>query len=607
MNGMDEPTVTISRPEDISTPSRMDRVDSRILRKLNTVLSEVLENGLICEHGESGSEELLAETMGLLGRISDTLARAGGLPEKQSFKETEAKSSSETGKYADESDILAFSLACVSDAIFIVDKAATVIACNGAAEKLCDTSAERLRGKLVSEILTLIDESTLEECHDPSADIFAGDKPRERRCTMSIEGMAERTVIVRGEVMPGRDGEVRGMALIIRDCTRQEQLEEELLRIRKLESVGMLAGGIAHDFNNILTGIITNLFMARMSACQNEEACNLIADAEKAAFRATRLTKQLLTFSQGGAPVKEKTSVGQLIEETVGFSLSGSNVDYKLHFSEELHQVEVDKGQIDQVLHNLIMNAAQAMPEGGTVTISAENWNSAKVISQEDRSPVPTEPLMEGEYVRISVRDEGPGIPRKHLGKIFDPYFSTKEGGSGLGLTIAYSIVKKHGGHMEVESQPGHGSVFSFYIPAIIDMESEEKSEPVIQSIERGNILVMDDDVIIRTVVDKLLKKSGYNVVSVTNGSDALQAYIDAFNRGKRFEFVIMDLTIPGGMGGKETVLKMKEFDRNAKVIVFSGYSNDPILTNYRDYGFDGVLRKPFSTDELIRLIQNIG
>jgi len=535
MNGMDEPTVTISRPEDINSPSG-------------------------------------------------------------------------AGTSVDESDLLAFSLSCVSDAIFIVDKAGAVIASNGAAEKLCGISAGTLRGKRISEILTLIDESTLEECHDPSADIFVGEKPKERRCTMSIKGMDERTVIVRGEVMPGRDGKASGMALVIRDCTRQEQLEEELLRIRKLESVGMLAGGIAHDFNNILTGIITNLFMARMSACQNEEACNLIADAEKAAFRATRLTKQLLTFSQGGAPVKEKTSVGQLIEETVGFSLSGSNVDYKLNFSEELRQVEVDKGQIDQVLHNLIMNAAQAMPEGGTVTISAENWNSSMETGKENRSTVASGPLMDGEYVRISVRDEGPGIPRKHLGKIFDPYFSTKAGSSGLGLTTAYSIVKKHGGHMDVESQPGRGSVFSFYLPALPDVEEgEEKREKVVRNIERGNILVMDDDVIIRTVVDKLLKKSGYNVMSVTNGADALQAYMAAFNRNEPFQFVIMDLTIPGGMGGKETVLKMKEFDRNARVIVFSGYSNDPILTNYRDYGFDGVLRKPFSTDELMRLIQTIG
>ncbi|MBN1306971.1 MAG: response regulator, partial [Chitinispirillaceae bacterium] len=431
---------------------------------------------------------------------------------------------------------------------------------------------------------------------------------RERRCFLAVDGKAERNVNVRGQPFRGTDGQNRGGILLIRDCTQQEQLEEELLRARKLESVGLLAGGIAHDFNNILTGIITNLFMARMSVYQNEEACQLIADAEKAAFKATRLTKQLLTFSQGGAPVKESVIVCQLIEETVGFSLSGSNVDYKLHFEEDVRHVEVDKGQIDQVLNNLIINAAQAMPDGGTVTISAKNCSLKGGFSSDDREfKGPKLPVADGEYVKVSVSDEGPGIPKKHIGRIFDPYFTTKATNTGLGLTTAYSIIKKHGGHIEVESRPGHGAIFSFYLPAVT-AETPDNREDDLERIEDfGNILVMDDDVIIRTVIEKLLKKTGYAVVCVTNGEDALQTYIDAFNRKEPFHFVIMDLTIPGGMGAKETVVKIKEFDKGARVIVFSGYSNDPILTNYKEYGFDGVLKKPFSSIELLHLIKGFG
>ncbi|MBN1578040.1 MAG: response regulator [Chitinispirillaceae bacterium] len=506
------------------------------------------------------------------------------------------------------SELLAFMLACVPDAVFALDTSGMIVLCNRAAGLLCGKPEQEVRGKLIDEVIFLVNEKTLDTCGEIKEMFFREKGPKERRCILSVDGVAERNVTVRGELFCGPDGQNRGMILLIRDYTQQEQLEEELLRVRKLESVGLLAGGIAHDFNNILTGIITNLFMARMSVYTNEEACQLIADAEKAAFKATRLTKQLLTFSQGGAPVKEGVSVCQLIEETVGFSLSGSNVDYKLHFTEDIRPVEVDKGQIDQVLNNLIINAAQAMPEGGTVTISVENCTLSGGFSLNDYEfKGPVLPLADGGYVKVSVSDEGPGIPKKHIGKIFDPYFTTKAENTGLGLTTAYSIIKKHGGHIEVESQPGHGAAFSFYLPAVT-METPDNREEDLERVEAcGNILVMDDDVIIRTVIEKLLKKTGYNVVCVTNGGDALQTYIDAFNREEPFHFVIMDLTIPGGMGGRETVVKMKEFDKEARVVVFSGYSNDPILTNYKDYGFDGVLKKPFSSVELLHLIKSFG
>ncbi|MBN1761092.1 MAG: response regulator [Chitinispirillaceae bacterium] len=593
-----EPTATLSRTGSDETGHENT---GRHLKTLAAIMNGLLKGNIVpFDPAELCTDTRFAEVFNLLHELAVKLSDAGD--RDRSFPKTD------TAKTGDREMLLPV-FAAITDAVFVLDNNGSIVLCNPAAEELCRKPAAAMRGKKIPEMLTLINELTLEPCADFKETLANEECPKEQRCQLMAEGGgAEKIVSMHSEVLSDSARKPLGIVVIIRDCTQQELFEEKLLRIRKLESVGLLAGGIAHDFNNILTGIITNLFMARMSVFKNEEACQLIADAEKAAFKATRLTKQLLTFSMGGAPVKEQISVSQLIEETVGFSLSGSNVDYRLNFDEELKPVEVDKGQIDQVVNNLVINAAQAMPEGGTVTIVAENCTlSGKSEADNQVFSVPGLPLVEGEYVKISVRDDGPGIPRKHLGKIFDPYFSTKTGSTGLGLTTAYSIVKKHGGHIEVESRPGEGTVFSFFLPAASEESSENRQEKFEEGKACGKVLVMDDDLIIRTVVEKLLKKTGYNVECVSNGEDALRIYNDALAADDPFKFVLMDLTIPGGMGGKETVTKIKDFDENAKVIVFSGYSNDPILSNFKEYGFDGVLKKPFSTDELLVLIQNIG
>jgi signal transduction histidine kinase/ActR/RegA family two-component response regulator len=591
-----EPTMTISRPGDFDTYRTM--VEKQI-EKLNTILRNVLnDNEATAEIPVGPEAEIFAESFHLLQKISTFASQQRPVSGMQSPIE----------EGISEKELASAALRCISDTVFILDPSGRIVYFNDAAAELEDkVKAPDFAGKKLSEVLTLMNEGTMEPC-DKFCDIIEEGGSKEYCCLLVREKVGERKVMVRGECLKSSADALLGILIIIRDITQQEQMEEELLKVRKLESIGLLAGGIAHDFNNILTGIITNLFMARMSVYQNEEACQLIADAEKAAFKATRLTKQLLTFSQGGAPVKEHIVVSQLVEETVGFSLSGSNVDYRLHFSDDLWTVEVDKGQIDQVLNNLVINAAQAMAEGGTITISAENYILENETNADTTLKGKDLPLTDGNYVRIMVRDEGPGIPRKHIGKIFDPYFTTKQGNTGLGLTTAYSIIKKHAGHIEVESQFGNGAIFYCYLPAVMPEKDEENTDGVISEGEEcGKVLVMDDDIIIRTVVEKLLKKTGYNVQSVTNGTDALRVYQDAYEADDPFQFVIMDLTIPGGMGGKETVVKLREFDNDATVIVFSGYSNDPILTNYSEYGFDGVLKKPFSTDELMHLIKNVG
>lgn len=451
MGGKNEPTAIVSRPDDVDL-SR-GKVEEHI-QALNTILHDALQARVSTDDLSDVPE-------------ADTLQRAFELLQQYGEKYYEHSPLSEFNRNdcskvfgsriapVTGGDLALASLHRIADVVFILGTSGSIVYYNKAAEDLGGkTVPEEVIGKNITEVISLINEQTMEPC-ERFPELLSGNiSSIEQSCILVRKDESDRTVAVRGVCLHDQKGKLIGVLVLIRDITQQEQMEEELLKVRKLESIGLLAGGIAHDFNNILTGIITNLFMARMSVFQNEEACQLIADAEKAAFKATRLTKQLLTFSQGGAPVKEHIVVSQLIEETVGFSLSGSNVDYRLHFTDDLWTVEVDKGQIDQVLNNLVINAAQAMPEGGTVTISAENYT---LDSDTRIDGVLTKggnlPLGDGNYVRIMVRDEGPGIPRKHIGRIFDPYFTTRHGCTGLGLTTAYSILKKHTGHLEVDSQ----------------------------------------------------------------------------------------------------------------------------------------------------------
>jgi PAS domain S-box-containing protein len=497
-------------------------------------------------------------------------------------------------------NLLSVTLRSITDAVITIDTQGRIVLLNKAAETLIGCIQQEVVGKPFEESVPLYEERDhAKPCSNYRTLINEGDdNGKEHRVLLRSHGRRERMVTIQGSRISDR-GNNLGTVFVLRDISKSSFLEDEMLKIRKLESVGVLAGGIAHDFNNLLTGITTNLFMARMSVVGNSEVCSLISEAEKAAFKATTLTKQLLSFARGGPSIKEKTSIKQLVQDTVGFCLSGSNVDYRLELPDDLCTVEIDKGQIDQVLNNLIMNAAQSMPEGGTVTIRAENTEFAEV------SVSKALPLLPGRYVKVSVRDEGSGIPREHLERIFDPYFSTRDEGSGLGLSTSYSIIKRHGGHVFVESTDGKGSTFSFLLPVPADDESQKKNGALMEK-GSGKVLIMDDDVIVRTVVETLLKKTGYSPVCVSNGDQALKKYQDALSEGDPFTVTIMDLTIPGGMGGKETVKRLREIDNNARVIVFSGYSNDPIFFNYKEYGFDGVLSKPFSIEEFMRTISMV-
>ena len=508
---------------------------------------------------------------------------------------------------ADEKEFLDVTLRSIGEGVVSTDVNGSVLLMNSGAEKLTGWSRAEAIGQPLGHIFHIVNEHTRAFCPDMVKEVLRRGvviNYAEARLLIARDG-TERLIAASGAPIRNRDGAIVGVAVVFRDVTEQQRLEEELFKARKLESIGLLAGGIAHDFNNILTGIVTNLFMAKMNAQDNEEVLQLIVGAEKAAFRASRLTKQLLTFAKGGSPVKEATSLKQIIEDAVGFCLSGSNVDYKIETPDDLRMVEVDRGQIDQVLNNLVINADQAMPNGGTIAVKAENITISEEITTGTASFLP---LMPGNYVKVSVIDEGIGIPPADLERIFDPYFTTKQEGSGLGLTTAFSIVKKHGGHITVKSALGKGSRFIFYLPAAKSDADEDESGklPPPRLPESTRILVMDDDEIVRMVVTRLLSSNGYAVECAVRGEEAIGKYESAYTEGRPFDVVVMDLTVPGGMGGKEAMQKILAIDPKAKAIVFSGYSNDPVLANYREYGFSGVIEKPFSIDEFMRVLSRI-
>lgn len=391
--------------------------------------------------------------------------------------------------------------------------------------------------------------------------------------------------------------EIQGFVVTARDITDRKKTEASLRKFQKLESLGILAGGIAHDFNNILSGILGNLSLARENAETDSELHELLAESQTACESAKGLTRQLLTFAEGGAPSLETTELAPILKNAGSFALRGSTSVCVFDIDEDLRPVRVDEDQMAQVLQNLIINAAQAMPDGGRVTLSASNVD---LEESEVRS------LGGGRYIEISVGDEGVGISEDQLQRIFDPYFSTKADGRGLGLATCHSIVQKHGGRIIAESTLEVGSVFKILLPAADPGELRQAGPPSSIHKGHGRILIMDDDAMILRVLGRILRKLGYESETAPNGRAALVAYKEAKAAGRPFDLVIMDLTIPGGMGGRESIEKLHEIDADAKAVVSSGYSNDSVFSDYDSHGFIGALSKPFTIEDVSEMLNSV-
>lgn len=382
------------------------------------------------------------------------------------------------------------------------------------------------------------------------------------------------------------------------DISERKQMEEELLRTRKLESVGILAGGIAHDFNNLLTAVVGNLSLAKEELEVGGFSHQRLNEAEKASFRAKDLTLQLLTFAKGGAPVKKTAEIQSFVKETALFTLRGSNVRCEFEFSDGLFLVDVDAGQMSQVVQNLVINANQAMPDGGVITVRLNNVRLEPGLNQPASLPP-------GDYVCLSIQDEGEGIPKEILDQIFDPYFTTKPDGNGLGLATVYSIIHKHGGVITAQSAVGEGSTFTIYLPA--SKRQSHLNAPLADAsvyVGTGRLLVMDDEEVVRRVLKDMLEQIGFSVDLARDGNEAVAMYKDAYEAGRSYRGVILDLTVPGGMGGGEAIKQIRSIDPQVNAVVSSGYSNDPVMADYEQHGFCGTIGKPYEMDDLRSVMQ---
>ena len=491
----------------------------------------------------------------------------------------------------------------ISDVIWMMDL-------DGNRFSYVSPSVQELRGYSAEEVMAM----SLEECLTPSSlekaravmrqELYrlAHASPGQQGLPLFLE--LEHTckdgstiwAEVRASLLFDDEGSPLGFAGVTRDLTERQKidrekhaLEAQLLRSQKMDAIGTLAGGIAHDFNNLLTSILGNITLTQHIMKLPPLGETNLTRAEQATLRAKDLTQQLLAFAKGGDPIKHLISLRDLIIESSGFSLSGSSVLAQQDLATDLWPIEADPGQISQVIHNIIINAVQAMPNGGKFRIHADKmWVNPSL----DPTPLPLSP---GPYVHVTLSDEGTGIAQDQLERIFDPYFSTKPEGHGLGLASAYTIMQKHGGYISVESQLTVGTKFSLYFPACVSGAKPIKLETLPLHYGRGTILVMDDEDAIRQLAKEMLSHCGYLCVLAKDGYEAIALYQQALEQHAPFSAVILDLTVPGSLGGKETILRLRKIDPDVIAFVSSGYSTDPIMANYHTYGFHGVITKPYS------------
>lgn len=487
-------------------------------------------------------------------------------------------------------------IANISDAVIAVDSKGNIILLNQCAEDILGWRQTDVVGRTHDAIINLFDcnnnimKSPLKQALETAEMVTIKDNT-------TLIAKKGKNIMVEGIASPVKlNGNIIGAVMVFRDVTMQKLVETELSKTQKLDAIGILAGGIAHDFNNVLTAVSGHVEIAKMLSHENKVVEHL-EDALGACKKAKSITQQLLTFSKGGMPLPKPTSVSSVIKDTAKFILTGANVAIEYNIDENISAIDVDAEQISEVIQNIIINATQAMPDGGVIQLSAQNISTPfRDLCDNYVSP--------GKYVKISISDTGTGIPKEHLSKIFDPYFTTKSAGNGLGLSVAYSIIKKHGGCIYADSKLGHGSIFNIYLPS-----TDKKAEII--SVKKpirgtGRILFLDDEYSVRETGKALIESLGYIVDVARDGKSAVELYKKAFKDKKPFRAIVADLTIPGGMGGIEAIKEIKKVDQNVKAIVSSGYSTSNVMSEYRKYGFSGALRKPYDLAELSKALHDV-
>jgi PAS domain S-box-containing protein len=499
-----------------------------------------------------------------------------------------------------EKERLTVTLRSIGDAVIATDTFGHITLMNKVAETLTGWSLSEALGRPLSDVFVIINEQTRQPCENPVDRVMrSGAIVMLQNHTMLLNREGGEIVISdSGAPIRDRDSVIIGVVLVFRDDTEKQRTRDTMRKAEQLESLGVLAGGIAHDFNNLLGGLFGYIDMARDGIRSDHEAIRNLDKAFSVFGRAKDLTSQLLTFAKGGAPARKTKSLPPLINDTVRFALSGSVVKAEFFIDPGLKPCDIDENQMSQVLDNITINARDAMPRGGTITVSAVNLTSD--------TPLP--PILKaGPYIRVSVSDQGTGIAQDHIVHIFDPFFTTKQKGSGLGLAVCYSIIKRHDGTLEVESQLGKGSTFHIYLPVSTKAVSTELSSSV-TNIHKGSgrILVMDDEDYIRDIAGTMLSDMGYEVSTATCGEEAIELFSEAQKTEKPFHLVILDLTVPGGMGGKEAKDCIRKIMVDVKIVASSGYSEDPVIAYPANNGFDASLMKPYKKAELAETVRRV-
>lgn len=492
---------------------------------------------------------------------------------------------------------LTVTLHSIGDGVITTDTDGFVTLLNPVAETLCGWPFAEALGKPLMQVFNIVNETTRAPREDPVKKVLATGEVVElanHTLLISKDG-TERAIADSGAPIRDSHGQILGAVLVFRDVTEKQRIEDALLRDRQLEAIGLLAGGIAHDFNNILTALFGNISLIRLRVQHDSSVTALFDQVDQAFYRARDLAQQLLTFAKGGAPIKKAGSLREFLSETVKFLLHGTPVVARYELPDDLWAAEFDAAQMSQAFSNILLNAVQAMPRGGTITIAGRNVRIA---------PHELPPLQGGRYVCVSIKDNGRGIPEADRERIFHPYFTTKESGTGLGLATTYSVIRRHGGHIVARSNVGEGSCFDTYLPAAEEEVLAAQASRLGAVSGSGRILLMDDEEPVRKVCTEILRHLGYEVEAVADGEELVTLYKDYLGRGLRPDAVIVDLTVPGGMDGREAAAQILALDAEARLLVSSGYSTDPIMADYKSHGFVGVVAKPYDIDELAATVR---